>query len=287
MIFTALAVASCIAVSGPNITARDLAKAVPGFTPVDADAVVGYAPEPGVERVFHGAELRQSLLRLDYYVSGELPDVCFARPMAQMKQTDVLAAMKAALGPAATIQIVELSHAPVPAGQLVFSREELGNPPVALWHGYVLYDGTKRFPIWARVTATVEFMRAVAVTELRPGVPIQSGQVAFATVDDFPQRRSTPQSEAQVEGCLPKRFIAANTPVWSDSIDPPNDVLRGDHVAVSVSSGLAHLIVDAEAQGSGRRGDLIALKNPESGKIFHARVNGRGTAALEAASVKP
>jgi hypothetical protein len=45
--------AACLAVSGANITARDIAKAVPAFTPADPSIAVGYAPAPGVERVIH------------------------------------------------------------------------------------------------------------------------------------------------------------------------------------------------------------------------------------------
>lgn len=283
----ALTTASCIAVLGANITAGDLAKAVPAFTPRDASAVVGYAPEPGVMRTFYGAELRQALARFGYETSVPFPDVCFSRQVRELKQDELLAAMRRTLGSTAKIEIVEVSQVKAPLGEITFPLEELGSPPVALWHGYVLYDGNKKFPIWARVTASVQSVRAVALTELRPGTPIDPSEVAFASVEEFPARRTTPQNAAQIAGCTPRRFIAANTPVWNDSIDPPNDVSRGERAAVTVSSGGAHLTVDAEAQSSGRRGDLIAFKNPESGRLFRARISGHGTAVIETASVNP
>ena len=81
--------------------------------------------------------------------------------------------------------------------------------------------------------------------------------------------------------------IAANSPIWSDSIEPPNEVTKGDRVIVTVSSGLARLSFDAEAQNSGRRGDFISFKNPDSGKLFRARVEGPDQAIVMTPSIRP
>jgi flagella basal body P-ring formation protein FlgA len=130
-------------------------------------------------------------------------------------------------------------------------------------------------------------MRMIALEDLRPGVPIRPEQVSLQRVDDFPGAHATPLEIRRIAGALPRRFINANTPVWEDSIDPPNQVTKGDRVSVTVHSGLAHLTLDAEATDSARLGDLISLKNPESGKLFRARVDGPDQAFIQTPGIQP
>jgi flagella basal body P-ring formation protein FlgA len=154
-----------------------------------------------------------------------------------------------------------------------------------MWRGYVLYDGNKKFPIWARVQISMKMLRAKALEPLRPGVAVKASQIAFEKVEGFPDLRGTPQSLKAIEGYLPRHFIAANDPVWSDAIDPPYDIAKGDRATVMVHSGQAQLRFDAEAQASGRRGDQLSFKNPESGRLFRARIAGPGQAAIETSPV--
>jgi flagella basal body P-ring formation protein FlgA len=286
MILLAFLAAACFPVAGPSITARDLAKAVPAFTPSDPGAAIAYSPAPGVERVMHPAEVRQLATRFNY--DGDLPmeDICFERPVAPLSPDAVLKAMHQTLGAEAHIEIVEVSRFPAPSGEIVFRREDIGTPPIALWHGYMLYDGDKKFPIWARVKITVQVERVVALQDLRPGIPIKASQVALEKLEEFPQHRAAPTSVAQVEGAVPRRFLSANSPIWADAVEAPNDITKGDRVNVTVHSGLARLAFDAEAESSGRRGDLVSFKNPESGKLFRARVDGPGKAWVETPSIK-
>lgn len=281
-----LSAAACLAVSGPNITAREIAKAVPAFTPADPGFVVGYAPAPGVDRVMHPGELKQILTHLNFDGPAPLEDICFSRPVAVLSSEAVTKAIHQTLGPDAHIEVLEISRFPAPSGELVFPREYLGAPPEAVWRGYVLYDGDKKFPVWARVKLSVTTRRVIALEELKPGVPITGSQVSIEKVEGFPERRVTPASIEQVEGSLPRRFISANSPVWTDAIEPPNDIAKGDRITVIVTSGLARLSFDAEAQNSGRRGDVVSFKNPDSGRLFRARVEGPGKAGVETPSVK-
>jgi flagella basal body P-ring formation protein FlgA len=280
MMLLAVLAAACLPLAGPNIAAQDIARAVPGFVPPDSAAVFGYSPTPGVQRTVHPAELQQFLMRQHFTGAMPVSDVCFERPTAVIAEAAAKSAMLSALGTDARIDIVELSRFPAPPGELVFPREDIGAPPVALWRGYVRYDGDKKFPVWARVKITVRATHIMTLEDLRPGVPIKASQVAIQTVEEFPTKRSTPNNIAQIEGALPKRFINANTPLWSDSFDPPNAVTKGDRVNVMVRSGLAQLSLDAEAEASGRAGDFVSFKNPESGKLFRARVDGPGRATV-------
>lgn len=287
MMLLALVAAACLPVSGPHITAKDVAAAVAGFVPQDAESLFGYSPTPGVQRIVHPLELQPFLKAQNY--AGALPTepVCFVRPTTLLSTESVTAAMREQLGTAAKIDIVELSRFPVPHGDLVFPREEIGAPPIAVWHGYVSYDGEKKFPVWARVKISVPAVHVLALEDLRPGTPIKASQLSLQTVEEFPSRRISPTSIAKLDGALPRHIISANSPVYLDSIDPPNDISKGDRVSVFISSGLAHLTFDAEAQASGREGDFVSFKNPESGKLFRARVEGPGRAILNTTPLKP
>jgi len=53
-----------------------------------------------------------------------------------------------------------------------------------------------------------------------------------------------------------------------------------------VHSGLSTLTLDAEATTSGRRGEGIWLKNPHSGKLFRASIDGPNTASIQVNPVK-
>ena len=287
MMLLALVAAACLAVSGPKITAGDLAKAVPAFTPSDPAEAIGYTPAPGVQRTMHPEELRLILTRLHYEGSMPKDDICFARPAAPPAAEAVLQAMHRTLGADARIEIVEVSKFPAPAGEIVFPRETLGAPPVAVWPGYILYDGDKKFPVWARVKVTVPITRLIALEDLKADVPIRAARVMVQKMDGFPERRVTLSSLTQIEGWVPRRFISANTPIWTDAIEPPNDVTKGDHVVIVVSSGLARLSFDAEAETSGRRGDFVSFKNPESGKLFRARIEGPDRAGVNTPSLRP
>ena len=44
----------------------------------------------------------------------------------------------------------------------------------------------------------------------------------------------------------------------------------------TVTSGAALLRFQADAESSGRRGDNVLVRNPENGKLFQARVEGKG-----------
>jgi flagella basal body P-ring formation protein FlgA len=278
--------AACVSISGAHITAGDLARAVPAFAPVNPAAFVAWTPLPGTVRVFHSAELERLLTPLDPSAIVPHSDICFERPVAPLSESAVLEAMRTALGTGPKIELVEVSHFPGPVGEIVFPRESLGSSPVALWRGFVRYDESTKFPIWARVKIRVTIARIIAIETLQAGKPIRSAQVKLETVDDTPNGHVTALAIENVEGCIPRRTIPADSPVWTDSIDPPLEIAKGDRVTVRVHSGLAALTFEVEASTSGRRGDFISLKNPDSGKIFRARIDGPKAASVQTDSVK-
>jgi hypothetical protein len=80
-------------------------------------------------------------------------------------------------------------------------------------------------------------------------------------------------------------FVAAPTGVAV--AEPPKralaglDVHRGERVSVEVTSGAAVLRLQADAESAGRAGDAVLIRNPESGKIFQARVEGKGKVVVQ------
>lgn len=57
-------------------------------------------------------------------------------------------------------------------------------------------------------------------------------------------------------------------------------VERGDTVRVEVRSGGVVLAFDAAAESSGRAGDAVIVKNPQNGRRFQARVEGKGKVSI-------
>src|SRR5579863_9674843 len=102
----AIAVASCLAVSpgSDQILAGDLAAAIPGLTVADPATPVALAPAPGVQRVFHVAELRRMAGRLGWSVAPE-SDICVGRAVSPPDPALFLAAMRKSM-PEAEIAIL-------------------------------------------------------------------------------------------------------------------------------------------------------------------------------------
>ncbi len=59
------------------------------------------------------------------------------------------------------------------------------------------------------------------------------------------------------------------------------DVQRGERVAVEVLSGSALLRFLADAETSGHVGDSVLIRNPETGKLFQAKVEAKGKVMVQ------
>ena len=75
---------ACLPIQDERIYARDVAAAIPAFASVAADFALGYAPGPGLRRVFKGEALER-LARNQGVTVEALPDVCFERAMATIE----------------------------------------------------------------------------------------------------------------------------------------------------------------------------------------------------------
>jgi flagella basal body P-ring formation protein FlgA len=83
---------------------------------------------------------------------------------------------------------------------------------------------------------------------------------------------------------MPTRGIAKGAGVRAEWLVDAPEIARGDSVNVEVRHGGARLSVQAVAESGGRRGDRIALRNPETKRRFLAQVAGKGQAVIEGPS---
>jgi flagella basal body P-ring formation protein FlgA len=282
---------ACHPVEGDRIFARDLAAVLPEFGTAPPDALVGQAPLPGAQRIFHVQELR-ALSRRFGFDQAAFQEVCFAWTMQPLDRQRAIAAMQQSLQiPGATIEITDTISDRVPKGRLEFPLGSMGTPSPAgpaepvLWRGDVVFGDSHRFAIWARVKMSVPCRKLAAAESLKAGQPIETRQIRATTATCFPVGAKEISLE-EVAGMTPIHSIAARTELRPELLAPPNDVNRGDAVHIEVRSGAALVALTARALTSGRSGETISVRNPESNKTFQARITGKGTAVVEASIPK-
>jgi len=280
----------CLPVEGSQIRGSDLGRAIPAFKNIPSDSPLAPVPPLGGSRVFAATEL-QTLASRFSISPGSFPDVCFRMATEVLTRDRVLEAMQASLRtPGVRIQLFDISNEKVPRGRIEFPAEGLVRPALpdskspVLWRGSVLYGNGERFPVWGRVAVTATFTRVIAVTTLRPGVPIELSQVRSETIEGFPVQRPTLQPE-QAAGMVPLHNIAAGAEVRKEDLVPPIDVHKGDRVRVEVQIGAALVALSGRAEANGRIGDLISVINPDSSKTFQARVESKDKVIVESASL--
>jgi flagella basal body P-ring formation protein FlgA len=287
MPLAAIAVAGCLAVrpGSDQILAGDFAAAVPALTVPSPEVPVALAPAPGVQRVFRVAELRRMAARFGWNWQPDA-DICVERPVSPPDPAQFLAAMRQAM-PQAGITILDYGRQPVPAGEVEFHANGLRpGPGGAVWTGSVLYAGTHRFAVWARVQVLIPVTHLVAAVDLEPGSAITAEQVRAESRLEYPPAVPPLSSGEEAVGKWPRTTIRAGTFVRAAMLENPKVVLRGDTVTVEVFNGAAHLELQGLAEASGAMGETIAVLNPDSHKQFPARVAGKGRVSVGSPAVR-
>lgn len=279
-------VPACLPVEKDHITAGDLSGVNDAFKTLPRETPLFLSPLPGVRRVVKPAEILQ--LAKKYSLSPDsAPEVCFAWEMSPLDGTRVVDAMRRSLGLAdAVIEVVEMSHFPVPRGEIEFIPGNLGVParmdrasPV-LWRGNVKYGEGRRFAIWARVLLTGHGSRIVAVSPLRAGEPILASQIRTEATAGFPAIGKVLTTE-QVLEMVPVRALPAGTAIRLADLSRAKDITAGQSVDVEVYAGITRLAFTGTAVSAGRLGESISIRNPETKKIFQAIVTGKGSAIVQ------
>jgi flagella basal body P-ring formation protein FlgA len=279
--------APCEMIANDRILGEDLAKIVPGFLDkMPGDTVIGYSPAPGTRRVFTSVELNRIGAPYGVTVAPDA-EACFEWSVQPLTKDVVRAAILDSLqSPDARIDVLAISGNLAPAGKISFPISGLlastitGPDTPVTWRGEVIYHGSRKFSIWARLKISSTMTRVVATQLILPGQTVTADQVRIETYDDFPLRNDIARNLEEVVGRMPRRALRLGLPVSRADLIEPFQVQRGDLVDVTAIAGAAQLHVPALAETPGRQGDLITLKNAHSGKYFRARIEGRDKALV-------
>jgi flagella basal body P-ring formation protein FlgA len=270
----------CQVVEGDRILGRDLAAADPVFATLDPDLEIGAAPLAGVRRVLHPEELARLAHQHGITISPPAGPVCFERLTEPLTVETLLTTLKQALAmDTAEIEILDYSRYGVPRGRLEFTRAGLS--AAGLWRGRVAYDQGRSAPVWAKVRITTQQTWVEAAESLPPDRIIDATRLAVRTGRRFPFGIAPLDSPDLAAGKKPLRTIRPGEPVYASMLVAPREVERGDKVAVEASSGGAVLAFEGTAESSGREGDSIVVRNPGNGRLFQAKVEGKGKVSVK------
>ena len=277
----------CEIIANDRILGEDLAKALPGFAnKLPGDAVIGYSPAPGARRIFKSLELQRIGAPYGVVVTPDT-EACFEWSLQTLTDDVIRTAMRGSLqSPGARIDVLAISRSQAPVGQVNFPisgllASTLTGPDTAVtWRGEVLYHGSRKFSVWARVKISATMTRVVATQLILPGENVAANQVRVETYDDFPLRNDIARNLEEVVGRMTRRPLRVGLPVFRNDLIEPLEVQRGDLVEVTAISGAAQLRMPALAESPGRQGDMISLKNPRTGRIFRARIEGKDKALV-------
>lgn len=286
LLFLALPVvisAHCLPVTGDRILGSDLASANTKFASLPATLQLGYAPDPGTTRIFSAIEL-QRIARANGIQLVDFSEVCFEIPVHIPADAGFVEAMRRALPAEASLHLVDMARAAIPAGKLEFPLSGLeppavGNDGARLWRGFVQYTDTRRVAVWARVVVAITYVTVVTRKAVVADTSIDAASLQLETRTGPLKREATASRIDQVAGRVVRRPLTSGAEVPLSLIDEPPAIRRGDVVRVEVQSGLAVLHFDAVAQSTVRAGEFVELRNPITGKTFRARAES-GSKAL-------
>jgi flagella basal body P-ring formation protein FlgA len=276
--FTTLAFGGCLPITGDRILGRDLALANPQFAALPASLTIGFAPSPGMKRIFASGELAR-IAKANGIAMADPEETCFEIPMRKITVEEATSAMRRSLPAGADLNIVELSATEVPVGEVEFPPAGLepaapATPGLQMWRGSLRFTSTRKTPVWARVAITQKMDAVLTGRDLPPNMPIEAGALHVATWSGPLVRDRVAVRVEDVIGRVPKRGLKAGSLIPLAMLDVAPAVRRGESIRVEVNSGPAHLFFEAIAEKEARDGDLVDLRNPSTGKIFRARLEG-------------
>ncbi len=280
---------ACLPVTGDRILGRDLALADTHFSGLPAALQLGYAPAPGVARVFAVAELRR-IAHANGIAWADGPEVCFEVPMHVPSDTEFIESMQHSLPQSATLRLTDMGRSAIPAGKIEFPLSglepaALGSDGVQLWRGLVQYTNTRRITLWARVTVTVTYGAVITGRDLAINTPIDASALRLENRTGTLLHAPCAARIEDVAGHIVTQPLKAGAEMLLALLEEPPVVKRGDSVRVEVQSGRAILRFDAIAQSAARTGEIAELRNPITGKTFHARISAGPTATAASKAV--
>lgn len=291
-LFSMGASAGCISVPGDRILARDLAAASPLFSSVEPSLSVGYSPIPGTRRTLSAREIIAFTKR--YGVEGHSSDpvasICIERAISPISLESMESALRTALGLSeAHIELPGFEPLRLPPGRLEFTKDGLSCPPdgnpeaLCYWRGRVIFGEHRSVSISVKAKVYMDRDVVVATRNLPAPGEIQSEQVRISRirVRAGDQTRFAATPEMLVGKILCSR-VRDGQPIPLSAIRERDDINKGEKVAVRVLDNAAHISFEASAISSGRKGDIISLRNPLNGRTFRALIEDKGKAIVHA-----
>ena len=290
--FAALPVASgCVVVAGDQVTAGELAAAVPEFGKINPDEAILTTPAAGVARQLGQADLVQLGRAHELSISWR-GAVCIERKAEPLTLETVREALDRGLatlelgGDAVTMSVADFDRRPMPAGALVFSASGLapagGESPGAthIWRGVFTYAKNRSIPFRAMVRLSRRARCVVLAGDEATGTVLDEAKLRVAEQELPIAGPKCVNDVSVVMGSKLKRRMQSGAFLTRTDVDLPLEVERGDVVSVLVRSGGAQIRTDAKALTDGSRGGTVILEHGASRKRIRATVSGKREAQI-------
>jgi len=278
---------TCIAVSGPEVTAADFAGTMPEFTSLPPEKVLLASPRPGVKRILSPAEVARLLPTKS---PAEAPVVCVERGAGPLQPEELVEAVRQAWtgaggGAEDPIELLDYPRMRVPPGMIEFQSPgavsladcHAGSP--LMIRGRLRYDRNQSIPLWAKVHIRASQQAILYRRDLAAGSVVEPADIEARSVTCGGRLAGGVASAEQAAGMRLRVAVRAGEMIRPADLAPIADVIRGETVEVRVE-GIEHVVIKAKALTGGRRGEAVLLENPLSGAKFKAAVAGRRVAAI-------
>jgi len=275
---------ACHAVNSDRIRSGDLAAVSPDFAGLPPETAIGYAPQPGGRRTLEPAELLRIAAANNLEVTHTLASVCFERVLMPLDAAKILAALRTSLNrPDSEIEVLEFSNISSPLARSSSLSNRCRHMPQPTQPSGTDTSTSKAAtiqygPAPASQCPRPGWSRPLSCAPARPSLP---PICASKKTRDYPSKADPLKSIADALNHVARRFLDTGTPITTADLMDANDVDRGDTVTVEVQSGGTVLLLPAQADMSGRRGQIIPLRNAASGKVFRALITGKDKALLD------
>ena len=284
LIFLAAAVfsyARCIEVPGDRILIGHLTSARHELESLPADTAIGLSPSPGVERMITPRDLRATLRGREI---PDFPDICVVRHARELNAQEIVEAMAVELKEnEIRVELLDYSRGQVPDGQLEFRRTGLPSSARTdvLWRGRIITDTGRSFPISARVRLLRTVEAVFARTNIAAGTTILPDAVETRRVDLYALASGRLPTVDKIIGAAFTRTVPAGELITTSLLRAQPLVRRGEPLAVTVRSGATTLHFDAKAEGTGRIGDRMLVRNPMNGRLVSVVISDRGKGIVD------
>jgi len=154
-----------------------------------------------------------------------------------------------------------------------------GNPPWTGRQRFTISLATASGPVKLPISADVALSQpvVVAVRPIAPGAIITAADVTVQQMDDAPAangRRAPVHAVDDLIGMEANRTIQVGAIVFTDQVQSPLLVKRGETITVVAQGGGIRVRTTALARQNGAHGDLVQLESLQTKERYDARVTG-------------